>query len=359
MLAPGPAQGAAVGMSATLDQSHLTTADNFGGALFDDVAHRFCVHVYCAELRHPGTLDTARAVLEREKPAHTEYHLCVIEPRMRVGAQARIGIDAIVAQGRRRCSWERRSDYRRSPQSRCSAKPRRSPEMHSTMNGFSGPLSAPERNHFFYGLLMDVARFEKDARYSNAKRSLINRLIVGRGVVCGLNVEANGDNIVVSPGIAIDGWGREIILPEARSLNPHTVTDDEGIPTGTNAADGAVVSICLAYAETETDPVPVLVADCDTPGNCAPSTVLESAAIIVRETQDPAPAPPECGLGQDFPLPPNPTLHSILADRLTTGCPDAPADPCVALGRVTLGTPNQIDAITGRQLIYSNALLYS
>jgi phage tail-like protein len=99
MLAPGPAQGAVVGMSATLDQSHLTAAGNFGGALFEDVAHRFCVHVYCAELTRPGAVDAVRAVLEREKPAHTEYHLCVIEPRMRVGAQARIGIDAVVAQG--------------------------------------------------------------------------------------------------------------------------------------------------------------------------------------------------------------------------------------------------------------------
>jgi hypothetical protein len=232
--------------------------------------------------------------------------------------------------------------------------------MHSTMNGFSDPLSAPERNHYFYGLLMDVARFEKDARYANVKRSLINRMIVGRGVVCGLNVEADGDNIVVSPGIAIDAWGREMILAEARSLDPHVLTDDEGTPTGTNAAPGAVVSICLAYAETDTDPVPVLVADCDTPDNCAPSTVLERPAILVRETQDPAPAPPGCELGQDFPLPPNPQLHELLAARLTNGCPDltTPADPCVGLARITLGTPNEIDTVAGRQLIYSNALLY-
>jgi phage tail-like protein len=100
VLAPGPAEGAVVGTSATLDQSHLAAAGDFGGALFDDVAHRFCVHVYCAELTRPGALDAVRAVLDREKPAHTEYHLCVIEPMMRVGAQARIGIDAVVAQAR-------------------------------------------------------------------------------------------------------------------------------------------------------------------------------------------------------------------------------------------------------------------
>jgi hypothetical protein len=35
-------------------------------------------------------------VLDREKPAHTTYHLCVIEPRMRVGLQSIVGVDAIV-----------------------------------------------------------------------------------------------------------------------------------------------------------------------------------------------------------------------------------------------------------------------
>jgi hypothetical protein len=36
-------------------------------------------------------------VIEAEKPAHTTYHLCLLEAAMRVGAQARLGIDAIVA----------------------------------------------------------------------------------------------------------------------------------------------------------------------------------------------------------------------------------------------------------------------
>jgi phage tail-like protein len=99
MLAPAQPQGAVVGTSATLGQSHLTRGDDFGAALFEDVAHRFCVQVYCAELTRPGALADVQAVIEREKPAHTTYHLCVIEPRMRVGVQARVGIDAIVAQG--------------------------------------------------------------------------------------------------------------------------------------------------------------------------------------------------------------------------------------------------------------------
>jgi phage tail-like protein len=99
MLAPAHLQGAVVGTSATLGQSHLTRGDDLGSVLFEDVAHQFCVQVYCAELTRPGALADVQAVLERERPAHTIYHLCVIEPRMRVGVQARVGIDAIVAQG--------------------------------------------------------------------------------------------------------------------------------------------------------------------------------------------------------------------------------------------------------------------
>lgn len=99
MLAPAHPQGAVVGSTATLDQSHLARGGTFGEALFDDLAHHFCVYVYCAELTRPGALDDVRAVLDREKPAHVTYELCVIEPRARVGHQARVGIDAIVAEG--------------------------------------------------------------------------------------------------------------------------------------------------------------------------------------------------------------------------------------------------------------------
>ena len=65
--------------------------------LFDDVAHQFSVQVYRGQLQCAETLPQVHAVIEREKPAHTSYHLCILEPRMRVGFQARVGIDTIVA----------------------------------------------------------------------------------------------------------------------------------------------------------------------------------------------------------------------------------------------------------------------
>ncbi len=101
MLAPAHPRGAVVGASATLGQSHLTRGEDFGAPLFEDLAHRFWVKVYCAELARPGALDDVRTVIEREKPAHTNYHLCVLQPRMRVGVQAQVGIDTIIAKGPR------------------------------------------------------------------------------------------------------------------------------------------------------------------------------------------------------------------------------------------------------------------
>jgi phage tail-like protein len=99
MLAPAHPQGAALGSTATLDHSSLITDEEFGAPLFTDVAHQFSVQVYRGQLGCAETLSQVRAVIEREKPAHTAYHLCVIEPRLRVGFQARVGIDAVVAGG--------------------------------------------------------------------------------------------------------------------------------------------------------------------------------------------------------------------------------------------------------------------
>jgi phage tail-like protein len=90
-------QGAILGTTATLGGSDLIPAEEFGTPLFADVAHRFRVSVYAAELLDPHTRPRIQRILDREKPAHTVYELCEIGPRLRVGLQARLGIDSIVA----------------------------------------------------------------------------------------------------------------------------------------------------------------------------------------------------------------------------------------------------------------------
>lgn len=97
MLAPAQPQGAVMGTTATLDRSDLIDGDEFGSPLFTDVAYQFTVQVYRGQLRCADSLTRVRTVLQREKPAHAAYHLCVIEPLFRAGYQARVGIDAVVA----------------------------------------------------------------------------------------------------------------------------------------------------------------------------------------------------------------------------------------------------------------------
>jgi hypothetical protein len=50
-----------------------------------------------AEVPDLARRQAVKEIIEAEKPAHTDYHLCFIEPRMRVGFQATIGIDSIIS----------------------------------------------------------------------------------------------------------------------------------------------------------------------------------------------------------------------------------------------------------------------
>lgn len=97
MLAPAQPQGAVVGTSAVLDQSQLITDDEFGSPLFTDVAYQFSVQLYRSQVMCPEALANIRAIVDQEKPAHTAYQLCVIDPQFRVGFQSRLGIDTVVA----------------------------------------------------------------------------------------------------------------------------------------------------------------------------------------------------------------------------------------------------------------------
>lgn len=96
-LLPAEAQGAVLGTTATLDRSDLIADEDFGAPLYDDLAHRFCVGVPAGQLTAPGGREALERLVERERPGHTRAHVCVVEPRARVGFQARVGVDAIVA----------------------------------------------------------------------------------------------------------------------------------------------------------------------------------------------------------------------------------------------------------------------
>jgi len=149
------------------------------------------------------------------------------------------------------------------------------------------------RNRYFYGKLLDVRHLEMEQRYLNEKRWLLNRLGLGSGVLCGLDVTASGGRVRIAPGVAIDGLGREIVIPEPFVVKkPFAITDDCGLPTGDEAKDEA--TICLAFHECDTELAPVLVSECDVREACAPGATRERYMVLVHDgAATPAPWPCE------------------------------------------------------------------
>ena len=96
-LAAGEPQGPVIGSTLTLDQTQLIADEELGLSLFGEVAHRLVVRIRPPAGSGPEFLDSVRRLLDREVPCHLSYHLCPIEPRMRLGVQARLGFDAVLA----------------------------------------------------------------------------------------------------------------------------------------------------------------------------------------------------------------------------------------------------------------------
>ena len=113
---------------------------------------------------------------------------------------------------------------------------------------------APRRPRYFTGQLLTAEDFEAEQSYLLGGRRSDTRHLHGFGVVCGLGVTPSGKGgVTVGPGLAIDGLGREIVVPESQEmLDPRQPVDDQGEPCG-EPVDSDVVTICLAYAEQSDD----------------------------------------------------------------------------------------------------------
>ncbi|MCK4396315.1 carboxypeptidase regulatory-like domain-containing protein [candidate division WOR-3 bacterium] len=123
-------------------------------------------------------------------------------------------------------------------------------------NGIGRNLTQFERNKYFYGKLMTVRDFETEQNFFNEKRHLLNWLIHGIGIVCGLEVrEPEIDNrklkIKLSPGVAIDCRGREIVVGKEFAGKELEVKEKEHFHVGSNY-------IYLKYKECEKETVSVL-----------------------------------------------------------------------------------------------------
>lgn len=91
-----------------------------------------------------------------------------------------------------------------------------------------------ERNNYYYGKLLTSRDFQVEQGYMNDKRRLGNRLLHGSGIAAGLRVIAADDTaIVLQSGCALDGGGREIVVPETRVIKLSTIEGSRELRTDT------------------------------------------------------------------------------------------------------------------------------
>jgi hypothetical protein len=217
------------------------------------------------------------------------------------------------------------------------------------------------RNRYFYGKLLDVFHFDLEQDYLNGKRWLLNRLVNGYGVLCGLDVQPveKVRAVKVTPGIALDRGGREIIVPrtsDAIPLRPATTSHQP--PPG--YCDEDYVHLCICFQQCESDPTPVLVDECGQATSCSASSIQERYKCIIRDGKA-----PEINLGSgmaDFVL--NGRLnYYALVERVTRACPELPADLCIPLANIRLPPGEDPPEASGidicpRPIVYSNDLLF-
>ncbi|HSS95547.1 MAG TPA: hypothetical protein VLK33_00875 [Terriglobales bacterium] len=257
----------------------------------------------------------------------------------------------------------------------------------------------PVRNRYFYGKMLDVFHFELEQQYFNNKRWLLNRLVSGYGVLCGLNVQLTSDykSIVVTPGIAIDKCGHEIVVcqnsdpvllpvppvkdnPSApQQPSPNSPSSSQPAPAkpaagammprtnGTTANGdgwdcGKFVHVSICYHECQSDPVPALGGDCDTSSLCSPGSIKERYCLELTEGR----LSPARSISRltDFVV--NGQIqYAALASYVTNrGCQSACPDCCIPLANIRIPDAGQtydpgksID-ISVRPVCYTNDLLY-
>lgn len=223
-------------------------------------------------------------------------------------------------------------------------------------------LLAPKRNHYFYGKLLTEQSLSMEQNHGMYLDRLINRLGLGSGVLCGLTLTPfEGGKICVAKGVAIDGLGRLIVVPNDVTIDPKEITDCCGKVIKT-LTPPQTVTISLCYHECFANYSPVMVSDCNVREQCAPDTIIEGYCVKVSEG-----APPKVDVDEKL----CEALHAEamntaerrqnICEYSTGACPTPPADPCVVLGVITLDKEDKgnitlsIDECAYRTTVYSNA----
>ena len=132
-----------------------------------------------------------------------------------------------------------------------------------------------KRNNYFYGKLLTVNDFRMEQQYFVNKQRLANRLIHGEGVLCGLEVTQNKTtttHLNISPGIALDFCGREIVLDKVY---------DYDFPLNLPANAESPAKIYIKYDFCGLDPATNILRASNCKDKCCYSTIEETYKFLL------------------------------------------------------------------------------
>lgn len=87
-----------------------------------------------------------------------------------------------------------------------------------TTAGGCTPCGGSQRNRYYSGKRMRSADYELEQAYHIGRRRLVNRAMLGWGVIEGFEVRDRPRGVTVGAGLALDARGRELVAREATRL---------------------------------------------------------------------------------------------------------------------------------------------
>ena len=100
------------------------------------------------------------------------------------------------------------------------------------------------RNNYFLGKLMTARDFFAEQEYFNSRRRLISKFMFGAGIIAGMSIFLVDDkSFSLEPGLAIDYYGREIIVDQTCVRKLNLIKGFEDIKNKSE------IYICIKYKE--------------------------------------------------------------------------------------------------------------
>jgi hypothetical protein len=216
--------------------------------------------------------------------------------------------------------------------------------------------------------MLSARDLRKEQEYFNEKRRLINRMVLGWGIVCGLEVCLEGPCLVVKPGLALDCCGREVLVCGREALHPNKIAEALGVEGGGHY-ETIRWALCLEYNECRSEPVKLPSSCNQTERGQEYNRIRDDYRLSIRHLKDACPVDhsddccPYDGIEHAG------SIHKVLVEK-SYHCSTCKECECVLLATGTLGikpatlVQNQTfqihldeDFWKYRRLVYTNSAL--